>query len=196
MPPTAAEPLAEDSAADGLPPRVLIVAVLRVVGITAAILGAYALLPLDRLSDNGGIVGLCVALAAFVVLMIAQLRAISRSDRPGVRAIEALASLIPTLMVIFSAAYYVMGVASPDSFSESISKLDSLYFTVTVFATVGFGDITAKTELARILVSIQMMFDLVVFGLVAKLIFGAVEIGLKKRTGDSPATPEPGPSAP
>jgi len=28
-----------------------------------------------------------------------------------------------------------------------------LYFTVTVFATVGFGDITAKTEAARLVVT-------------------------------------------
>jgi hypothetical protein len=47
------------------------------------------------------------------------------------------------------------------------------YYTVTVFSTVGFGDITAKTELARTLVTVQMLVNLVVIGLVAKVIFGA-----------------------
>ena len=35
------------------------------------------------------------------------------------------------------------------TFGTSQTKLDSLYFSATVFATVGFGDITAKTRLAE-----------------------------------------------
>jgi len=38
------------------------------------------------------------------------------------------------------------------------------YFTVTVFSTVGFGDITAKTEAARLVVTGQMIVDLVASG--------------------------------
>ena len=34
-----------------------------------------------------------------------------------------------------------------------------------MFATVGFGDITAKTEVARLVVTVQMMIDLVILGL-------------------------------
>jgi subtilase family serine protease len=69
-----------------------------------------------------------------------------------------------------------------------MDKVDALYFTVTVFSTVGFGDITAKTDLARTLVTIQMLFNLVVVGLIAKVILGAVNVGQKKRSAEHQAT--------
>jgi len=39
------------------------------------------------------------------------------------------------------------------NFGGHLSHTDGLYFTVTVFSTVGFGDITAKTETARLVVT-------------------------------------------
>jgi hypothetical protein len=144
MPPTADEPRTEQRAGNDARSRLLLMGVFRSVLSTAAIVSIYAVLPLNRLSGVGAFVALFAALAAFVVLLIAQLRAIGQSSLPALRAIEALATSLPTLLVIFAATYYMMGVTSPGWFSESISKLDSLYFTVTVFATVGFGDITAR----------------------------------------------------
>ena len=44
---------------------------------------------------------------------------------------------------------------SAGNFSEPLTRTDALYFTVTVFSTVGFGDITAKTEAARLVVTGQ-----------------------------------------
>ncbi len=64
-----------------------------------------------------------------------------------------------------------------------MSKIDAMYFAVTVFSTVGFGDVTAKTELARTLVTFQMFLNLVVIGLVVKGIFGAVTTGVERRMG-------------
>ncbi len=71
-----------------------------------------------------------------------------------------------------------------------------MYFTVTVFSTVGFGDITAKTDLARTLVTLQMIFSLVVLGLLVKLFSTAVSVGLKRQSAKHPNPgPEPGQSA-
>ena len=68
--------------------------------------------------------------------------------------------------------------AHPDNFNvDSLTRTDSLYFTVTVFATVGFGDITATSQTARVVVIAQMLLDLLVLGLVVKVFLGAVEIG-------------------
>jgi hypothetical protein len=52
--------------------------------------------------------------------------------------------------------------------------------TVTVFSTVGFGDITPKTELARLLVTGQMVVDVIILGLAIKVIVGAAR---SKRSG-------------
>ena len=64
------------------------------------------------------------------------------------------------------------------SFSESLDHTGGLYLTITVFSTVGFGDITPETDLARVVVSVQMLLDLVVIGAVAKLILNAAKSGM------------------
>ena len=182
MPPAAAEPWADESAERRARSRVLIVGVVRAMLTTVAIVGAYAVLPLDRLSDASAFVVLIALLGGFVMLLIVQLRAISRSSLPGLRAIEALATSVPTLLVIFAGTYYVMGVTSPDWFSESMSKLDSLYFTITVFATVGFGDITATAPESRAAVTLQMVVNLLVLGIGLRVILGAVQAA-RQRAG-------------
>ena len=163
--------------------RALIVSTLLFVG--------YYLLPMNR-PEGSGVIVLIVGVLALGLVLLWQVRAIVGSPFPRLRAFETLTIGVPLLLLVFASSYYLIEQADADSFTQPLSKTDALYFAVTVFSTVGFGDITAKTELARILVSIQMMFDLLVFGLVAKLIFGAVEIGLKRRSpvAERAATPE------
>ena len=61
-----------------------------------------------------------------------------------------------------------MGRAQPAQFSEPLTRLDAAYFTVTIFATVGFGDIVAVSEAARAVATVQMVGDLVIVGVVAR----------------------------
>ena len=47
-----------------------------------------------------------------------------------------------------------MAQADPANFStHTLTRTDALYFTITIFATVGFGDISATSQSARLLVS-------------------------------------------
>jgi len=50
-----------------------------------------------------------------------------------------------------------------------------------VFTTVGFGDITAKSEGARLLVTGQMVTNLIILGIGAKIILGAVTRGRQQQ---------------
>jgi hypothetical protein len=74
-----------------------------------------------------------------------------------------------------------MAALSARSFSQPLNHTDALYFTVTVFATVGFGDITATTAAARLVVTGQMIIDLIILGLGARVILGAVSRGRQRR---------------
>ena len=68
-------------------------------------------------------------------------------------------------LLLFASAYIMMEHVARASFGEPLTHTDALYFTVTVFTTVGFGDITAHTEAARLLVTFQMITDVIVIGL-------------------------------
>jgi hypothetical protein len=154
--------------------RIVTVGLLRAAAATALILTLYFVLPLDRVADVPAVVSLPLALAGFTVMMVLQIQSIVRSPQPGLRAVEALAISLPLFLVVFAATYYVLGVSDPTWFSESLSKLDALYFTVTVFATVGFGDIAASSPPARVAVTVQMVADLVVLGVGVRVLTGAV----------------------
>jgi voltage-gated potassium channel len=158
--------------------------VVRAAGSIAALIAIYYLLPLASSSAGAAVAMLVGGLAVLVGLIVLQVRAIVASPFPMLRAVEALATSVPLFLLLFAGTYTVMSRLSEGDFSEPLTRTDALYFTVTVFATVGFGDITAKTEAARLVVTGQMIADLVVLGLGFKVIVGAVGRG-RQRRGDA-----------
>ena len=155
--------------------------VLRVAGSVAALVALYYLLPLDHSSTPAAVTILLTGLAGFIVLVVVQVRLIIRSPFPSLRAVESLAVSVPLFLLLFAGTYVVLAALSAANFGGHLSHTDGLYFTVTVFSTVGFGDITAKTETARLVVTGQMIADLVILGLAIKAIVGAVRHGLQRQ---------------
>ena len=114
-----------------------------------------------------------------------QLRAITRDAYPGIRAIEALATTVPLFLLLFAASYILLAQAGPANFNTpALTHTDSLYFTVTIFATVGFGDIVATSQTARLLVTVQMILDLLVLGVGIRVFIGAVQRARQHQTPD------------
>ena len=165
----------------------MVLGVLRALGTTAALVVIYYLLPLDHTSTWIAATTLIIGLVAFIALLGFQVRWIIRSRFPGLRAVEALATSLPLFLLLFSGTYVVMAAISASNFGEKLTHTDALYFTVTVFATVGFGDITAKSEGARLLVTGQMVTDLIILGIGAKIILGAVTRGRQQHPRNASA---------
>ena len=157
------------------------VTLLEALGSTAALVAVYYLLPLDR-SSIGVVIGiLAIGLLALVGLVVFQVRAIMRAAYPALRAVGALTTSVPLFLLLFAGTYFVMGTISAGTFSQPLTRTDALYFTVTVFSTVGFGDITAVTEGARVLVTGQMIAGIVILGLGVRIIVDAVKRGQQGR---------------
>jgi uncharacterized protein with GYD domain len=77
-----------------------------------------------------------------------------------------------------------MSQANVDTFNEPLTRLDSAYFTVTVFATVGFGDIVAVTQAGRAVALVQMISDLAIIGIVARIVLRAVQVAQARKEED------------
>jgi voltage-gated potassium channel len=168
--------------------RQLLLAIMRTLLTSTVLLVLYFVLPLDRAFSVRTLVALVGGVAATGVLVAWQLRSILRSRHPALRAVEALALSLPLFLLLFASAYAVLSGSEPAAFTEPLNRLDCLYFVVTVFATVGFGDISAVSDLARALVTVQMVGDLLLIGLVLRAFLTAVERG-RRRTTASPAGP-------
>ncbi len=168
----------------------------RALATTAVLLAAYYLLPVQHRAHQWPALRLGVAMAIFVAVLVNEIRLISIHERPPLRAAVAMATVIPLFLVLFAWIYLTLSHADPTAFvGGSLSRSSALYFTVTVFSTVGFGDITPKSDPARLVVTVQMLADLAVLALVIRLIFGAVTRGVA-RQGQAGGADEPGDGPP
>lgn len=161
--------------------RVVTGVVLRAAASVTLLTVGYYLAPLDHPLDPGTLIEFVLALAVVGAVVAWQVRAILTSDVPRLRAVQTVAVGLPMLLLVFASVYVQIETNQPNSFTETLSKTDALYFTVTVFATVGFGDIAPKSELARIVTMTQMLMGLIVLGLVARIVVGAVQTAVARR---------------
>ncbi|MFH8572612.1 potassium channel family protein [Streptomyces sp. NPDC017993] len=135
---------------------------------------------MDGEFTGGTAAGLVVGLVALVLLFAGQILLITRSSAPRLRAVEALSTTVPLFLCLFSTAYYLLERGEPGSFSEPLTRTDALYFTLTVFSTVGFGDITPQTAPARVVTMGQMTGNILLVAVAARVMVGAVQAGLRR----------------
>jgi hypothetical protein len=141
----------------------------------------YYVLPMNRAIDTRTGLLLGLLLLALGAILALRTRGIVQSDRPGLRAIETLGLVVPLYILAFATTYYLNARANSTSFSEPLTRSDALYFSMTIFSTVGFGDIAAKTEAMRLVVTVQMFFDLILLGFGARAFISAVNLGRKRQ---------------
>ena len=165
--------------------RQLALSSLRALSFFASVLAVYFIIPDFTASDLGTWIQLIVGIALFVVILGWQVKRIRTADIPELRAIEVLAFALALFLVLFAGIYLSLSASDPGNFSEPLSRIGSLYFTVVTFGTVGFGDITPTTDLGRLVASAQVILDLVFIGLIVRVILGASKRTLEKASSDS-----------
>jgi hypothetical protein len=161
--------------------RALVTGVCRTILLAGAVVVLYFVLPFSNRGPLETTLVLWGGLAGVGCLFAWHLRAIARAPFPRLRAMEALVTAFPIFVVVFATTYYLMDQDVHGSFSQAMTRLDSLYFTMTTFATVGFGDIVPVSNQARVVTMVQMALDLALLGLVARAFFRSVQTGLARR---------------
>ena len=157
--------------------RVIVGGLLRGGACTVLLTVFYFVLPLDRASRLPLGVVLTAGLVVLAAVTTYQVRGIVRAAYPAVRAVEALAVTVPLFLFLFAATYFVLSGSGVSNFNSALqTRIDALYFTVSVFSTVGFGDITATSQTARSLVTLQMILDLIIIGAVVRVFVAAVKV--------------------
>ncbi|MET9601968.1 ion channel [Streptomyces sp. NPDC006459] len=161
--------------------RQALFASLRALVTAGALVAGYYLLPLGSAFTAGPVLALVGGIAVLALLLAWQIRRITLSPWPGLRAMEALAVTGPLVVLLFATTYWLMERSVSGSLSEELSRTDALYFSMTVFSTVGFGDITARSQTARLLTTGQMAVNFLLVGVAARLLLNAVQEGRRHR---------------
>ncbi|MDL9946410.1 ion channel [Gordonia sp. ABSL11-1] len=151
-----------------LPPRVgrrqVAEAIVRPIFAAVILLAGYFLLPIDKAS-SANLAGLIVGSLLLLAFVVWEIRHFVHSPYPVATAVEMLVALAAFYIVAFAATYFLLSEYGHDNFNERLTRIDALYFCLTVFTTTGFGDISASSQPARVIVSIQMASTLVLLGL-------------------------------
>lgn len=149
--------------------------------LTASIpLAVYFLLPLD--DDFGDLLALLLVVGvagSLIPLSFRQARLVLRSPHPLLDAVRCIVTGFVMVIVSFSAAYYVLSAGREDQIQGLDTKLDAVYFSVTIMATVGFGDIHATGQFARGIVTWHMIVNFALLAVALRVISWA----LKERHG-------------
>ena len=148
---------------------------------SVAIFTIYFTLPFDSLSWGGqAVTRLVIGLIIFGLVLTIFIRRILRADVPQLRAAETLIVSLVLFLCFYASVYLEISNHTPDTFTKVLNHTSALYFTIVTFGTVGYGDISANTDLARILVSAQIIIDVIFIAALAKLVIFASQFTLKK----------------
>jgi voltage-gated potassium channel len=174
-----------------LPParrrRLVLRASVEALGITTLLVVLYYWLPLEGRSDAWAVTQLVIGLVVLLGVVAWEVRAIITAEYPRMRVVRAVFVAVPFYVIVFAVTYFLLAQSGGPDFNEPLSRSDALYFTVTVLSTVGFGDIVPRSELARLIVTLQMVANLVLIGLGLRTLLGAAELGLQRRSAGRPA---------
>jgi voltage-gated potassium channel len=130
----------------------------------ALIVALYYVVPVDP-SASGLQLALRTAGTVVSGLLITWL--IVRQVRQHIAETEpaSLVGLVTALVggaMFFALTDYVTAVSAPGQFAGLQTRTDALYFALTTLTTVGYGDVHAAGQIARTVVIIQLVFNLVV----------------------------------
>ncbi len=171
---------------------------LRLLGACALAITMYFVVPVSSRVPTGAIVlravaaVACLGFLAFVIVWELRLALRHGLDRR-------LDGLVVTLVIVvlaFALGFYLLGIRDPTQIEGIATRIDALYFAMTTMTTVGYGDIHAIGQAARVMVIVQMAFNLVFVATAAAVLSARVRAVAAKRleetaaahtTGDSTA---------
>jgi voltage-gated potassium channel len=165
---------------------------LRLGVLSGGLLLVYFVVPAEPRLPSGAVVArTAVTLLTFAVLgflIVRQLRL--EVDRGPDYRVDGLVASVMAVIVVFSLSYYILAERNPSQIAGLHTRIDALYFTVSTLATVGFGDVHTTGQAARVMVLLQMFFNVVFITTAATLLSGRIrgvaEQRSRARRGGSP----------
>lgn len=151
------------------------------------VLVLYFILPVEndsstiRILSNLLVVVSCLAVAVAVIYR--QFVHLARGEPLSLNGLQLLV-VFEVVLVLFALTYFGFSHMS-GQMSGLKTRVDALYFSATTMTTVGYGDIHAAGQLARVVTTIQLVFDIVFIAAFARLLTDAArESRLRNQAAD------------
>ena len=149
----------------------------------ALVLALYAWMPIPQSEDSpaGVVVGIAFVGLLYLGVAIWSVGRISKSRHPLRAGMTVLGVMITAVVVLFALTYVTMSTHNVAAFNVPLDKISSLYFTLTILTTVGFGDIHAVTHPAMIAVMVQMVVSLTLITTVGRVIVSTAKSATRRQ---------------
>ncbi|MBK0865644.1 MULTISPECIES: two pore domain potassium channel family protein [unclassified Saccharopolyspora] len=139
--------------------RTLLVGALTNVGAIAAGTAVYFALPLGVFGKSGTWAFVALFALGLALVSAAIVRQVRRFRSGAARLTGVLTSLYLAVL-FFAAVYFGLSAHWPGSVVQLRTKVDALYFALSITSTVGFGDVHAAGQQARAVVGVHLVFNL------------------------------------
>ena len=106
---------------------------------------------------------------------------LSAGSNPRV-GVHSLITLLYPVVALFALAYFLIARVDPTQFDGLATRTDALYYTIVTLGTIGYGDVHAVGQFARVITMIQIAFDLVVIGAFVAVASSRVQVLLARST--------------
>jgi voltage-gated potassium channel len=145
----------------GYPLRVVWRRALRASVLVALLVLGYFVAPVEPQLHASGVarvVGTLLVLGALAAGLTRMLRLHVRDEQ---RRVEGLVLGIVLVVVVFAFGFYALEYHQPGQVAGLHTRVDALYYAVATLSTIGYGDVHAVGQAARVLVIAQVVFDFV-----------------------------------
>lgn len=121
-----------------------------------------------------GSADLVTGLIILVLILVQCLITVNYTSMPLWLLVLLVVNAAANLVLLFAHAYWVRSAHNCACMNTALTKLDSVYFTLTTLTTVGYGDINPETQLCRAIVSVQLVFGVVLFVIILALLVARI----------------------
>ncbi|MFG3343275.1 potassium channel family protein [Glycomyces sp. NPDC048151] len=127
----------------------------------AALVAVYSVVPVASEPDTVVLVLRWVATVVLLTVLVFAIRwqAVRQIVEPEAP-LGALVVGIVAGLLMFALIDYGLAVHRPGEFHGIDTRVDALYYALSTLLTVGFGDVSAQGQIARVLLCFQMAFNI------------------------------------
>jgi voltage-gated potassium channel len=170
----------------------------RLLGIQVLLVILFFVVPVSASARGGLALRVVVSLLVLGALAATVIAQVKLSAEDPNRHVDGLVVVIVAVWLVFAIGFFILARHQPGQVAGLETRVDALYFTASTMLTVGYGDVHATGQVARGLVLVQMLFDVVFVATAVTMITTRIRNRVGGPAAVPPAQsppPDPGPKA-
>lgn len=134
------------------------------------LIGAYFAVPVRSEATASLAARVVIVTLLFILLGAAVASQVRSSADPANTRIDGLIIAMALVWVSFAIGLYALAIHEPHQVEGLKTRVDALYFVGSTVLTIGYGDIHASGQAARVVVVAQMVFNVVFVATAASIL--------------------------